>query len=101
MQTIEITGHIYAVKQSWSDEVVYQHGVFSPEFAPSTWLHVCEHKIVAEMPATFNPVAAEVEAIERENEQLRAEFQRQINRNMDRLAKLQAIEYTPAQEVAA
>ena len=91
MQTIEITGHIYAVKQAWETQVVYQHGTFGPEFAPSSWLHVCEHKIVVEMPSTFNPVAAEIEAIERENEQLRAEFQRQINRNMERLSKLTAI----------
>lgn len=93
MQTIEITGHIYAVKQSWDNETRYEHGSFSPEYAPSHWLHVCEHKIVVEMPATFNPVAAEIEAIERENEQLRAEFNRQIGRNMERLAKIQALPF--------
>lgn len=101
MQSIEITGHIYAVKQSWDNEVRYEHGTFDPEYAPPNWMHVCEHKIVVEMPATFNPVAAEIEAIEREIEKVQAESSAHIRRLNDRKANLTCIEYTPAQEVTA
>lgn len=93
MQSIEITCHIYAAKNAWDTHMRYEVATFGPEFAGPTWLHVCEHKVVVEMPATFNPVAAEIEAIERENEQLRAEFNRQIGRNMERLAKIQALPF--------
>ena len=100
MEGIELTCHIYAVKAAWDTPRRYEVASFGSEHAPSTWLHVCEHKIVVEMPATFNPVAAEIEAIEREIEKVQAESSAHIRRLNDRKANLTCIEYTPAQEVA-
>lgn len=101
MQTIEITGHIYAVKEPWETELRYTFYTFSPEYAGSNCIHVCPHKLVVELPDTFNPVTAEVEAIDREIDKVEAESGAHIKRLKDRKANLLCIEYTPAQEVAA
>jgi len=100
MQTVEISGWIFARKMEWDAKPYYTFFAFDPSSSDPSYMKVCEHKIVAEMPADWNPVAAEIAALEAENEKLRAEFSRQIARNMERLAKLTAIEYKPVEFAA-
>ena len=96
MKTIEISGHIYAKRNTFDDSIDYTF--FSYEgMDEHGYLYVCPHKVVAEVPATFNPIAAEVSALEKQRDKLRDEFNARVKQINDRIANLQCIEYTPAE----
>ncbi|PZX29434.1 hypothetical protein C7416_104439 [Cupriavidus phytorum] len=99
MQTIEITGHIYAQRNAWDNSLNYTFFTFDG-MEEHGYLYVCPHKIVAEVPDSFNPVAAEVAALEKERENVRAELNARIKQINDRIANLTCIEHTPVQEAA-
>lgn len=54
------------------------------------------HTITFEVPDSFNPVAAEVNALKKQKDKLREEFNAQVARINDRITSLQAIEFSPA-----
>ena len=49
-----------------------------------------------ELPAGFNPIAAQVDALEKQRETLRKEFNARINQINDQISKLQCLEFSPA-----
>lgn len=52
---------------------------------------------VSKLPAGFNHVAAEVDALKAEKERVTAEFRKTLQKIHERLAKLECIEHTPAE----
>lgn len=110
MQTIEIKGWIFAKTDEWSDDVEYvfsQHDyekwaadgdTYSSSYAG--YKRLAEHVITAEVPDGIDVTAIKIASLERERTALRAAFQLKLNEINERLSKLQAIEYTPAQEAA-
>ncbi|MCG5259778.1 hypothetical protein EM868_09150 [Cupriavidus gilardii] len=97
MQTIEIKGAIYAYRSAIDDSLMF---IFAESELGHGWFRVCDHKIVAELPAGFDPRAAEVAGLEREREKVRAEMTMRITEINERIQSLLAIEHRPS-EVAA
>ena len=48
-----------------------------------------------EVPADFNPVAAELAGLNKQLEEVNREFAAKVRRINEQIAKLEAIEYTP------
>lgn len=96
MQTIEIKGQIYA-RRNWQDQLEF--GFYDFDIG-SDWFPVCDHKIVTEIPAGFDPRLAQVAALQAQLEKLRAEFTKRVTEINEQIQSITAIEYTPAQEAA-
>ena len=60
----------------------------------SGYILVCPASVEVEIPDTFNPVSAEVSALEAKKLEALEEYQRTVARYNERLSKLQAITNT-------
>jgi hypothetical protein len=103
MKTIEIKGWIFA-KPSMFDETALEYSFFPCDISSMSgygeYVKICEHKIVSELPADFDPVTARISTLKAQRDQIRAELGKRIAQIEDQISKLTAIEYTPAQEAA-
>lgn len=91
---IEIKGYIFAKKHSYRDEVEYQF--FDWDLTNSESFHdrvkVCEHTLVAEIPDNFDLRPGLVANLERQREQVQAEFSKRVTEINAQIQSLLAIE---------
>jgi hypothetical protein len=101
MQSIEIKGWIFAVPNC-VEQGKFNFTFFNFDVTQQMpdYVKVCEHKIVTELPADFDPTLAQIEALKAQRERVRAELGRRIAEIEDQIGRLTAIEYTPGQEAA-
>lgn len=104
MATIEIKGYVHARIYSWApDKPEYQF--FSSDDVSclnnenTTYVLVHEVSVTIDAPA-IDYRSIRVAALEKEETKLRAEFQKRVTQIREEVSRLQAIEYTPAQEAA-
>ena len=60
------------------------------------WVKVCEVEIEFESPDDFNPVAAQIEALQKQKHELVRQFTQKIDEIKEQIGKLQAIECSEA-----
>lgn len=90
-----INGHVYAEKRYGTDD--YRFSFYGCSRNDCFGLYVCEHEITLDVPADWNPVAAEVAQLEAEKRGAIEDCRATVSRINERLSKLQAI----TNEVAA
>lgn len=103
---IEIKGYVHARIYSWEpNKPEYQF--FTSDDASfmnselTTYVLVTPVTITAEVPDEGPDYrSARVAALEKEETKLRADFQKRVTEIREEVSRLQAIEYTPAQEAA-
>lgn len=100
MKTIEIKGWIFMRVSRYGDQPTFTFFSFDASEGDPTYIKLCEHKIVTEVPENFNPRAEKIAALEKEKTKVRAEMGRRITEIENEIGKWKAIEYTPAQESA-
>jgi hypothetical protein len=73
------------------------HLLSSPDSSDEDWSLVGPLSLLVDypIPAGWNPTAAKVAALEKEREEVKAEFARTVADLNERISKLQAITYEP------
>lgn len=97
---VEIKGWLFYERASYDNEFSYRFSAIEADKYVrdgDVCIRVCEHTIHAEVPEGFDPTAEHISQLERTKEQLRREFNAKISAINDRISKLTAIEYTPAE----
>ncbi|NSX14998.1 hypothetical protein HTY52_13020 [Cupriavidus taiwanensis] len=94
-KTIEIKGFIHAYRPEYGMSTF--SFCTSEDMSQYGYVLIGPHTITFEVPDTFNPVAAEVEALKKQKDKLREEFNAHLARINDRITSLQAIEFSPAE----
>jgi hypothetical protein len=100
---ITIKGYVTATRYHWmgADEPVrFNFQTWEPRKDDTETFVVREHEFEVDVPADFNTAAGEIAALEAKKDALAAEFSKQVREIQERLAKLQALEYTPIAEAA-
>jgi len=100
MAKIRIEGFIHAQKSEFSDETYYSFFTYK-DMSEYGRMLVCPHVLEFELPAEFNPVAAQIASLTAQKEKLRQEFAASVRRIDEQISKLQAIEFTPSEDAAA
>lgn len=92
-ETIRIKGFVV-----YDSCLGYRHTPWDPRIGDNTLglIVVGEHEIEFAIPAGFNPVAAEVQALQAQVESEGRKFAHRVAELNDRIAKLQCIEMAPA-----
>ncbi|WP_354686715.1 hypothetical protein [Cupriavidus necator] len=104
MQTIEIKGYVHARIYSWApDKPEYQ--VFGSADVSCLNTESTTYTLVQEVTIGFEAPAIDyrtvrIAALEKEQAEIRAKLGKRIAEINDEISRLQAIEYTPAQEAA-
>jgi hypothetical protein len=86
MATVKIKGIVH--KDSWGDGFSF----FVGDMSKHGYIPVGPHEIDYEVPADFNPVAAEVASLEKQIETISGEHMITVKRIRGRIAELQCIE---------
>lgn len=58
------------------------------------WVKVCEVEVEFESPDDFNPVAAQIEALQAKKHELVRQFTQKIDEIKEQISKLEALEYS-------
>lgn len=90
-QEVEVPGFIIVSKYGF----ITHAGSEMPDHG---YLTVMPYNLKFTVPADFNPVAAQVSALEAEREKLKKEFNNRIAKINDQISKLQAICYDAPKE---
>ncbi|AMM14216.1 hypothetical protein AX768_09040 [Burkholderia sp. PAMC 28687] len=100
MATITIKGGIYGRKEALGNGLDYTFfGGTLGGMESHGYISICEHTVVCELPADFNPIAAEVESLNRAKEKLQAEFNARVQQINDRISNLQCLEFNPSESI--
>lgn len=95
---ITLKGWIHAHRYEWEDE--YSYTFFSCNMdGENGYIPIMEHEITFTLPANFKPTVAEIAALKKEQERIRAEAQSKVNLIQERISKLLAIEHKPAEAI--
>lgn len=90
METIKIEGFI--AKSPYGSGFTH----IPVDMSEHGYITVCPHTIEVPMPADFNPIAAEVAALNKKLDKENEEHADRVKLIKDRIANLLCIEYTPA-----
>ena len=93
MKTITIPMFVYFNKYHWETEGSYVAYSFKTPDTESTTF-VGQQDVEFKVPEQYDPTAQKIAALEVEKEIARAEFTKSVAAINDRIAKLQALEYT-------
>lgn len=89
---IKIKAHVFFQKYSWEEEGEYQLFFARVDDDDSrTW--VCEQEVEIEVPDNYDFRAQQVAALNTQLQKVRAENHMRENAILDRISKLQALEY--------
>ncbi|MGI4815872.1 MAG: hypothetical protein ACRYG5_09940 [Janthinobacterium lividum] len=100
MSTIKVEGFIHARKESWETEFSY-HFWKNDDMSDCGYVLVRPHTLEFDLPVEFNPIAAQVDALEKQKTKLGEEFAARVRQINEQISKLQCIEYAPSGEAAA
>ena len=93
---IKITAHIYFHKYEWQHEGKYQ--VSPVRFEDNEdCTHVGKQEIEIEVPDNYDPRAQKIAVLEKQKQQIMADYQKSVMEINDSISKLTAIEYTGEQ----
>lgn len=95
---VNLTLYVHSSVNSW-DENKFCVFSFDATKLNTGYLLVGTMEVEYEVPADWNPTAAEVLALEAEKRRLSDEFNAKVRTINDRLSKLQAIEFNPSEVV--
>jgi len=95
---IELKGWIWGKKEVYEREVKYMffEGGGSNYFSEQGYFQVCEHTVEVELPETFNPVAAQVSALNAKKEAIQRQFTDRIREINDAISNLQCLTFDPS-----
>jgi len=88
---MKATIYIHTRGMSLNGEPMYQIFTFDAS-AHGDYTLVCKQEIELEIPADFNPVAAEIAGIEKRLDAAQDEYLRKVQQLKDRIASLRCIE---------
>ena len=91
-----ISGYVTYHKYDWSDKPVVNFCPWKPSEDHETAI-VCPHEFEVEVPDDFNPVPKMLAGLEEKKRELRVRLAKELAEIDDRISKLQAIEYSPAE----
>ena len=90
---LKTTVHIYFNQYSWETEGRFQ--VFSFKIDDSEHLtYVGEQEIEIDVPENYDPRAQKIAALEKQKQQVMADYHKTVMEINDRISKLQALEFT-------
>ena len=90
---IKITAHIHYVKYFFEEVGEYQ--IFSCQLGDAEHrTYVGEQEIEVEVPDNYDPRAQQIAALEKQRQEVMAEFQKSVAEINERISNLQALEYT-------
>ncbi len=90
---IKLTAHIHYVKYNFEEVGEYQ--VYSCSLGDAEHrTYVGEQEIEVEVPDNYDPRPQQIAALEKQRQEIRAEFQKSIVEINERISNLQALEYT-------
>jgi len=93
MKTITIPMYVYFQKYHWESEGSYTAYSFrTPDTESLTF--VSQKDVEFEVPKNYDPTAQKIAALEAEKEKAQHDFAKSVAAINDRIAKLQALEYT-------
>jgi len=95
MTTITLNGFVHTRVCEWDDRREYVMASFD-DWSTCGYVLVGPASFTYELPAGFNPVAAEVAQLKAAKEAATAAFRKQLQEINERLAKLEAITFEPA-----
>lgn len=95
MSKHQITGYVYRINYDWQEPHEFQ-----VEFHPSktmgktdpSWVLVKQHSFDVEVPDDFDPRPAQVQALREKEQEMRAEFARNITNIQSQINSLLALE---------
>ena len=90
---VKITAHIHYAKWSWEETSQWQLFGFRLDDDDHR-TYVGEQEVEVEVPDNYDPRAQQIAALEKQKQQVMADFQKSVNEINDRISKLQALEYT-------
>jgi len=93
---LKLEGFVYEHVSRYDGEKSY-HLLSSPDSSDEDWALVGPLSLPVDYPIPdgWNPTATKVAALEREREEVKAEFARTVADLNERISKLQAITYEP------
>ena len=90
---IKITAHIHYVKYVWDNEGAFE--LFSIKLNDTDYrTYVGEQEVEVEVPDNYDPRAQQIAALEKQRQEVMAEFQKSVAEINERISNLQALEYT-------
>ena len=90
---VKTTVHIYYCKFDWDSESKFE--VFSFKTDDDNYrTYVGEQEIEIEVPDNYDPRAQKIVALEKQKQNVMAEYQKTVTEINERINKLQALEYT-------
>lgn len=90
---VKITAYIHYLKYSWDNEGKFE--VFSFKFDDDDHrTYVGEQEIEVDVPDNYDPRAQQIAALEKQKQEVMADYQKMVTDINDRISKLQALEYT-------
>jgi hypothetical protein len=97
MEKIVIKGMICAQKDRWNESVSYTFVAGEKNcMAEYGYMEVCKHTIEFDIPADFNIVSAQVNALNAAKETLQKEFGARVREINDQIANLLCLTFDPA-----
>jgi hypothetical protein len=90
---IKTTVHVHYQKYTWEDKSEFQ--VFSCQLDDTDYrTYVGPQEIEIEVPEDYDPRAQQIAALEKQKQNVMADYQKMVTDINDRISKLQALEYT-------
>jgi len=90
---IKLTAHIHYQKYVWKEEGEFQIWFAKMDDAEYR-TYVGEQEVEIEVPDNYDPRAQQIDALEKQKQEVMADYQKSVNEINDRISKLQAIEYS-------
>ena len=89
----KLTVHIHFVKYHFEEKGEYQ--IYSCQLDDAEHrTYVGEQEIEIEVPDNYNPRAQQIAALEKQKQEVMADFQKSVAEINERISNLQALEYT-------
>ena len=92
MAKITLTGFVFASQESWQTEPEYSFATYERDLYSKNLVRVCPHEFTVEIPDGFDMRPGLVANLEREKQQLMAEFQARVTSIDNRIQQYLAIE---------
>jgi len=90
---VKTTAYIHYLKYEWDTEGKFE--VFSFQASEDgSRTFVCSQEIEIEVPDDYDPRAQQIAALEKQKQNVMAEYQKNVTEINERINKLQALEYT-------
>jgi hypothetical protein len=89
---ITLKGFIFAAQEIWQTEPEYSFATYERDLYSKELVRVCPHEFTVEIPDNFDIRPGLVSALEREKQQLQAEFAKRITELNAQIQSLLAIE---------